>query len=81
MDQKDKAESDADLSNLLSRLHMGGSPEEQARLGALLLKYADVFAVRDEDLGYTDRVKHEIHLTDDTPVAQPYRRIPPTLFE
>lgn len=81
IDQKDKAESDADLSNLLSRLHMGGNPEEQAMLGALILKYADVFAVHDEDLGYTDRVKHEIHLTDDTPVAQPYRRIPPTQFE
>ncbi|CAM4557621.1 unnamed protein product [Leuciscus chuanchicus] len=81
VDQKDKPESGTDPSNLLSRLHIGGTPEQQARLGVLLLKYADVFAACDEDLGYTDRVKHELHLTDETPVAQPYRRIPPTQFD
>ncbi len=81
IDQRDKPMSDSDQSNLLSRLHIGGTPEQQAKLGVLLMKHADVFAVRDEDLGYTDRVKHEIHLTDDTPITQPYRRIPPTQFE
>uniref|UniRef100_A0A8C2AXX8 Gypsy retrotransposon integrase-like protein 1 n=2 Tax=Cyprinus carpio TaxID=7962 RepID=A0A8C2AXX8_CYPCA len=81
IDQRDKTMSDSDLSNLLSRLHIGGTPEQQAELGVLLMKHADVFAVHDEDLGYTDRVKHEIHLTDDSPISQPYRRIPPTQFE
>ncbi|KAK3560440.1 hypothetical protein QTP86_008445 [Hemibagrus guttatus] len=81
VDQRDKPESDTGPRNLLSRLHIGGTPEQQARLCGLLTKYADVFAVCDEDLGYTDREKHEIHLTDDAPVAQPYRRIPPTQFE
>lgn len=81
VNQKDKPESSTDVSNLLSRLHIGGTPEQQASLGVLLLKYADVFASCDEELGYTDRVKHEIHLTDEAPVAQPYRRIPPTQFE
>ncbi|KAK3526080.1 hypothetical protein QTP70_014642 [Hemibagrus guttatus] len=79
--QRDKPESDTGQRNLLSRLHIGGTPEQQARLCGLLTKYADVFTVCDEDLGYTDQVKHEIHLTDDAPVAQPYRRIPPTQFE
>ncbi|KAK3517143.1 hypothetical protein QTP86_019142, partial [Hemibagrus guttatus] len=81
VDQRDKPESDNSPRNLLSKLHIGGTPEQQARLCGLLTKYADVFAVCDEDLGYSDRVKHEIHLTDDAPVAQPYRRIPPTQFE
>ncbi len=81
IDQRDKPMSDSDPSNLLSRLHIGGTPEQQAKLGVLLMKHADMFAVRDEDLGYTDRVKHEIHLTDDTPITKPYRRIPPTQFE
>lgn len=81
IDQRDKPMSDSDLSNLLNRLHIGGTPEQQAQLGELLMKHADVFAVHDEDLGYTERVKHEIHLTDDTPVSQPYRRIPPTQYE
>ncbi len=81
IDQRDKPMSDSDPSNLLSRLHIGGTPEQQAKLGVLLMKHADVFAVRDEDLAYTDWVKHEIHLTDDAPITKPYRRIPPTQFE
>lgn len=39
-----------------------------------------MFATEDEDLGYTDKVQHEIHLTDDIPVTQAYRRIPPTQY-
>ncbi len=81
IDQRDKPMSDSDPSNLLSRQHIGGTPEQQAKLGVLLMKHADVFAVRDEDLAYTDWVKHEIHLTDDAPITKPYRRIPPTQFE
>lgn len=40
------------------------------------MKYADVFATHDEDLGYTDQVKYEILFVDETPVSKPYRRIP-----
>ncbi len=65
----------------LDRVQIGGTPVQQAELRALLREYADVFAVCDEDLGYTDRVKHEIPVTDDVPVAQAYRRIPPNQFE
>lgn len=81
MDQETRSESDTDPHDLLNRLRVGGTPEQQARLGALLRQFVDVFAVRDEDLGYTDRVKHEIPLMDDKPISQPYRRIPPTQFE
>lgn len=81
MDQETRSESDTDPHDLLNRLRVGGTPEQQARLGALLRQFVDVFAVRDEDLGYTDRVKHEIPLIDDKPISQPYRRIPPTQFE
>lgn len=63
MEQEPKPESDTDLKDLLHRLHVGGTPEQQEKLGALLMKYADVFAACDEDLGYSDRVKHEIPLT------------------
>ena len=34
----------------------------------------------DEDLGYTDKVRQEIHLVDDEPVTQPYCRIPPNQY-
>lgn len=79
--RKEGQDSDRDPQGLLNRLHLGGTREQQAELGALLLKYADVFAVQDEDLGYTDRVKHEISVVDETPVSQPYRRIPPTQYK
>uniref|UniRef100_A0A8P4GKR5 Gypsy retrotransposon integrase-like protein 1 n=1 Tax=Dicentrarchus labrax TaxID=13489 RepID=A0A8P4GKR5_DICLA len=45
------------------------------------MRYADVFAAQDEDLGYTDQVKHEIPVVDESPVSQPYRRIPPNQYQ
>lgn len=79
--RRDGQGSDSDIKSLLDRLHLGGTREEQAELGALLLKNADVFAGHDKDLGYTDRVKHEIPVLDDTPVSQPYRRISPNQYQ
>ena len=80
INRKDDQGSGSDTQTLLDRLHLGGTPEQQAELGAVLMKYADVFAANDEDLGFTDRVKHEIPLVDETPVSQPYRRIPPNQY-
>ncbi|KAK3732142.1 hypothetical protein RRG08_026524 [Elysia crispata] len=33
------------------------------------------------ELGYTEAVKHRIPVTSEVPIAQPYRRIPPSQFE
>ncbi len=60
---------------------MGGTPEQQVQLKAVLEKYLGVFAADDDDLGYTDKVQHEIHLTDDVPLNQPYRRVPPNQYQ
>lgn len=79
--RKDDHGGDSDMQNLLKQLHLGGTPEQQVELGELLMKYADVFAIHDEDLGYTDKVKHEIPVVDETPVSQPYRRIPPNQYK
>uniref|UniRef100_A0A8P4GS98 Gypsy retrotransposon integrase-like protein 1 n=1 Tax=Dicentrarchus labrax TaxID=13489 RepID=A0A8P4GS98_DICLA len=79
--RKDNKECDSDMQSLLGRLHLGGTPEQQAELGVLLMRYADVFAAQDEDLGYTDQVKHEIPVVDESPVSQPYRRIPPNQYQ
>lgn len=59
------------------RVQMGGTPEQQAALRALLRQYADVFAMSDDDIGYTEVVEHEIPVMDEIPVAQANRRIPP----
>ena len=53
-----------------------GTDGQRARLQALLNRYAHGFTKDDDDLGYTDAVKHRVHTTDDAPVAQPYRSIP-----
>lgn len=69
-----------DTQSILDQLSVGGDTEQRAQLALLLEKYSFVFATEDENLGYTDKVQHEIHLTDDVPVTQPYRRIPPTQY-
>ena len=40
-----------------------------------------MFSTGQTDLGYTRLVEHEIHLTDDKPYREPYRRIPPSMFD
>ena len=52
--------------------------EQQVKLDELLLaKYKDMFVTDDDELGYTETVKHKIFTTDDIPVNQHFRRIPP----
>ena len=69
---------DADIN----RLNWGEdlSPGELAQLKELLRKHHSTFAFNDADLGYTNIVQHEIHLTTDVPIAQSYRRIPPAVL-
>ena len=42
---------------------------------------ADMFFQDDQDLGYTDRTTHSVHLRDDIPVASTFRRIPPSQYQ
>ena len=42
-----------DLQFILDRLDIGGSKDQQVELSAVLAKYTNVFALEDEDLGYT----------------------------
>ncbi|XP_073720501.1 uncharacterized protein [Misgurnus anguillicaudatus] len=52
-----------------------------AQVKALLNEYADVFAFNDDDLGCTSLIQHEIPVTDDVPIRQRYRRLPPSQYE
>ncbi|CAC5401102.1 unnamed protein product [Mytilus coruscus] len=47
----------------------------------LIEKHLDVFISEELDFGYTTTMQHQIKLFDDKPVAQPYRRIPPSQYE
>lgn len=69
------------MQTILDKLDIGGTEEERVALCALLSRYIDVFTDDDENLGHTDKVKHEIKLVDDVPVTQPYRRIPPNQYQ
>ena len=51
----------------------------QAEIFDLLQQYHDVFSKSEDDVGCTDMIEHRIKLTDETPVRQPDRRIPPAL--
>ena len=72
--------SDQGWSTNLSDLQVNQNlpPGEKAQLEALIREYSDVFAWTDTELGFTDLIHHKIVVTDETPVAQSYRRIPPS---
>ena len=57
------------------------NPEQVDRGKRLLGSYADVFSQSETDLGCTAELQHEIPLTDDVPVRQRYRRLPPSQYE
>ena len=54
------------------------SEDDKVRLQNLLVKYAHIFGLSDEELGYCDLIEHKIRCTDNVPIRQHYRRIPPT---
>ena len=66
---------------LMSKLDVEGikswSPEEQKEVKDLIIKYGSFFALKDLDLGNTDKVRHSIKLTDNTHFKERYRGIPP----
>lgn len=55
----------------------GLSRDHQEQIVRLIQKHDAVFSKGPFDLGFCDRVKHKIHTTDEHPISQPYRRIPP----
>ena len=57
------------------------SDDQQEQAKTLLSKWSDIFSKGPTDLGKADIVRHEINLTDETPFKDPYRGIPPGLYE
>ena len=54
-----------------------GTPAEKQEAIRIFTSYADVFARDGVDLGRTTTIQHSISTTDDIPVAQRHRQIPP----
>ena len=55
--------------------------EQLDRLYQVLGQWKHVFCTATKDIGKTSLVKHKIILQDETPFKQPYRSIPPAMFE
>ena len=74
-----------EIDLLMSKLDLAciksWSPEEWKEVKDLIIEYGPLFALKDLDLGKTDKVKHSIKLTDNTPFKEMYRRIPPHQYE
>lgn len=70
------------LSDLGVKVNMDDlNTEQQYCISNLLNKWKPIFSKGPTDLGSTGLIKHEIHLKDDTPFKDPYRRISPALYE
>ena len=69
----------------MSKLDLSGikdwKSEEQKEAKDLILEYGSLFALKDIDLGKTDKVKHTIKLDDYMPFKERYRCIPPHQYE
>ena len=55
--------------------------EQKERVRHFLAKWQDVFSKSPTDLCCTNLVEHEIHLDNEQPFKEPYRRIPPALIQ
>lgn len=47
----------------------------------MLINYQDVFALNDEDMGFTDTIRHRIYTNDSRPIKQRMRRLPHQMAE
>lgn len=78
-DFEEVKENDPVPMDFLEELDINESEKQKIR--HLMEKHRNVFISDDLDLGYTTKTQHRIQLSDDQPIAQPYRRIPPSQFE
>ena len=65
------------LWDLVCGSGQGLDVQQQDKLYALLLSFADVFALCDKQLGRTDKLQHSINTKGSHPIRQQPRRLPP----
>ena len=70
---------------MLEKLNLNGlsewTPRNAAIAKELLLSYHNAFVLKPDKLRCTSAIEHEIHLSDDEPFKEHFRRIPPPLLE
>lgn len=68
-----------DLDIKISEDNLTAAQASQVR--QFLSSWTHLFSEGPTDIGKTDLLKHQIKLTDDTPFKEPYRRIPPGMYD
>lgn len=73
----------AEIAPLFPRNQFGENvtDEEYNDIMSLLYKYKEVVSMGDDDLGYTQTIKHRIHTTDEVPVTVRPHRLHPAHFQ
>lgn len=79
-------DNDEDVKEFLQRFNLDSLKDELPehtikQLECLLVRWKVIFSTGDHDLGRTDLVKHTFNLTDEIPVKQRSRRIPPGMLQ
>ena len=72
-----KADSSSQIN--IDEAKLTACQKEQVR--KFLAKWQTVFSQSSTGLGCTNLVEHEIHLENDQPFKEPYRRVPPALIQ
>ena len=78
---KEVTDEDAEDDKFLQMFNLDVPSEVDIQLRDLLLKWKTVFCLNEWDLGKTDLVKHSINLTNETPIKQRHRHIPPAMVD
>lgn len=76
-------ENSGKASEILDQVNIPSNIDSDSKIALenLLLKFKDVFAQGDTDIGHYQGVQHRIELNDETPFKQRFRRIPPSMYE
>ncbi|MCU7858926.1 MAG: DDE-type integrase/transposase/recombinase, partial [Candidatus Thiodiazotropha sp. (ex Lucinoma kastoroae)] len=78
----EKVSSESSLEDLGVSIETDNLSEDQMhKVKEVLNDWSHIFSKGPTDLGKANVVKHHIKLTDDTPFKDPYRRIPPAMYE
>ena len=81
-DIEDHVESVQD-HEILKQIHIETNkkldPYQLRNINNLLLKHTGIFSTGESDIGFCDKIKHRIDLTDETSFKQKTKRIPPAM--
>ena len=71
----------AQLQLLLDKSSKYLDKTQKYKLKEMIINYQDVFALNDEDMGFTDTIKHRIDTNGSRPIKQKMRRLPHQMAE